>query len=291
MALTRVTALEEASVDDLNQLIDALEGTAGFEVAYLLKSLAASDFKVRLADAAGARRFEIQDSAGTAQAYVDSDGNLTILGSFTPGSLVLPGATSPSLTTNNQVSVDTDDATLMVRIGGSNYTFYPGAAGVTLRGSSLAEVATTSTSLVDLLTISSLNIPVTSGIRIVGQYSRTGGAAANVGSLGFEINGTAISTPSATTGIALTTNTNQAEDGIFVVDIAARSTDYFNGWTGYYTCRVSSTGAAAVAGAFAVPGTANPIPNAAVSSVTITAINNTGNVNIAAANVKVYEVL
>lgn len=204
-------------------------------------------------------------------------------------------ATIPAATQTPGTTYDVTLATFTITtLGAITLTdareFAAGSGAHRLVGSSLAEVATTSTVLVDLIDITGLNIPVTSGVRIVGQFSRTGGAGAQVGALGFEVNGTAISTPSATTGIAFTSANNQAEDGIFVIDIAPRGTDYQNGWVGYFICR-RSDGVASVGAQFAVSGTSNPIPNAAITSITITAINNTSNVNIAAKNIKIYEVL
>lgn len=118
MSMTRVTAGNEASIDDLNQIIDLLQGTSGFTEAFLLRCATSSDFKVRLSDASGARRFEIQDSAGVAQAYVDSDGNLTILGALSiGGGLVLPTSTSPSQTTEGSAAWDSDDDLLKIGTG------------------------------------------------------------------------------------------------------------------------------------------------------------------------------
>lgn len=274
----------------MRSIKEHLEGAVGSTAPWHLRQ-SAGNFQVTLPDAAGATQLRVNDSGGVDVFHVDSDGNIVAAGGLTQGSLILPLSATPAQTAEGSIVWDSDDDRLTVGDGASRKTFYPGAPTASLVGSSLAEVATTSTSLVDLITVSGLNIPVTSGVRIVGSYSRTGGAGAQVGSLGFEVNGTAISTPSATTGIALTSATNQAEDGIFVVEIAPRVADYANGWIGYYNCRVSATGAAAVAGAFAAPGTSAAIPIAAITSITITAINNTSNVNIAAANIKVYEVL
>lgn len=117
MSMSRVVAGNEASIDDLNQIIDLLQGTSGFTEAFLLRCAASSDFKVRLSDAAGARRFEIQDSAGNAVAYVDSDGNLTAAGLSLSGALVLPTAASPSQTTEGSAVWDTDDDHLTVGTG------------------------------------------------------------------------------------------------------------------------------------------------------------------------------
>lgn len=290
MALPNPAAYARILASHIASIKDHLEGAVGSTAPWHFRQ-SSGNFQVTLSTADGTTKVRVNDSAGVEVFSVDSDGNVTISGALAQGSFTFPTSASPTPTTEGQAIWDSDDNVLRVGDGATTKTLYPGQPAMSSAGSSLTEVATTSTSLVDLLTVSGLSIPVTSGIVITGNYSRTGGAAANVGALGFEINGTVISTPSTTTGIALTTNVNQAEDGTFWVYIAPRSTDYLNGWIGYYNSRVSGTGAAAVVGAFATPGTTNPIPNATVTSVTITAINNTGNVNIAAANVKVYEVL
>lgn len=117
MAITRVTAGSQASIDDLNQLIELLEGTSGYELAFLLRCLAGSDFKIRLSDASGTREFIIQDSAGVSVATIDSDGNMMINGSFAPGTIVLPTATGPSQTTEGAAVWDSDDDRLTVGTG------------------------------------------------------------------------------------------------------------------------------------------------------------------------------
>jgi len=235
MSLTRVTALEQASIDDLNQIIDLLEGTSGFDTAFLLRCLAGSDFKIRLADAAGARRFEIQDSAGVAQAYIDSDGNLTVLGSFTPGSLILPGATSPSLTTNNQVAVDTDDVNLKVRIGGTDRSFYPGKAGWQFAGSNTQEATMTSSTAADMVTVTGLSIPATAPVMIVTSFRKSANAFQPV--IGLKVNSTTVVEASAggtAAGIGAFASTNEAQDGISVITLGPRRTNYDHGLAGYY---------------------------------------------------------
>jgi hypothetical protein len=123
--ITRVLAGEQASIDDVNQLIDLLEGTSGYALNFLLRCLAATDFKIRLVDNAGARSFIVQDSDGVTVASINSNGDLTITGAFTPASLIIPGATSPSPTVNGQIIVDSDssDGSFVIRINGVNYTY------------------------------------------------------------------------------------------------------------------------------------------------------------------------
>jgi hypothetical protein len=117
MTITRVTAGSQASIDDLNQLIELLEGTSGYELAFLLRCIASSDFTIRLADAAGAREFIIQDSGGNSVATIDSDGNMALSGTFNPGVLIAPVTTSPSQTTEGSIAWDSDDDRLTAGTG------------------------------------------------------------------------------------------------------------------------------------------------------------------------------
>jgi hypothetical protein len=117
MTITRVAEGHQASIDDLNQLIDLLEGTSGFTLAFLLRCLAASDFKIRLADNAGARKFIIQDSDGVTVASIDSDGNLVAAGLSLTGAFILPQGTAPVQTAEGSVAWDTDDDVLTVGTG------------------------------------------------------------------------------------------------------------------------------------------------------------------------------
>lgn len=169
MALTRVTAGSEASIDDLNQIIDLLQGTSGFTEAFLLRCATSSDFKVRLSDAAGARRFEIQDSAGTAQAYVDSDGNLTATGLTLSGSFVLPQGAAAAPTAEGSIAWDTDDNLLKIGDGATTQTFYPGAiptavtlSGLTKKYKTATQVFSTNTTYADV-TASSGNMAFSIG--------------------------------------------------------------------------------------------------------------------------------
>jgi hypothetical protein len=73
---------------------------------------------VRLADAAGARSFKLQDSAAATVWEVNSNGDMTVYGTMTMnGALVLPTSASPSLTTEGSIAFDTDDNTIKVYDG------------------------------------------------------------------------------------------------------------------------------------------------------------------------------
>lgn len=107
MALTPVVALAQASINDLNQIINLIQGAGGATENFLLQSATGTDFKVRLSDSAGAQKLAIQNLAGSNVATIDSLGNVTINGSFSPGTLQIPTSASPAETTAGQAVWDT----------------------------------------------------------------------------------------------------------------------------------------------------------------------------------------
>lgn len=166
---------------------------------------------------------------------------------------------------------------------------YLGATGSLMQAAHLvANVATptstTSTSATDLVTISSLNIPATAGIRIVINCRKTA-TNANIVSFGLKLNSTVVIEPSNTVGV-LSTATNRAEDGIGVFEIAPRATNYVTGIFGYYRFG-DSTGVTAPALLAGIPTT--PLPTAAITSIIIRAINHTNNNNAEVTSVQVWQ--
>lgn len=132
MAITRVVADTTALAADVNKFADYLEGTSGYEVAYMLRVLAANDFIIRLSDAAGARKLIIQDSAGVQVASIDSDGNLTAANVVSSGALIIPASTTPAQTTDASIAWDSDDDVLTVGTGAAAKKVSPYvAAGAT----------------------------------------------------------------------------------------------------------------------------------------------------------------
>jgi hypothetical protein len=111
LSLGRPTANTPAQAAELTQIIDLLEGAAGETLAFLLIAETGEDFIIRLSDAAGARSLIVQDSAAATVASINSNGDLSIGGSFdlSTGTLVLPQASSPSQTAEGSISWDTDD--------------------------------------------------------------------------------------------------------------------------------------------------------------------------------------
>lgn len=178
MTITRVTDGNTSAATNLNQLIDLMEGAESID--FLLKSLTATDFKVRLADAAAARKFIIQDSAGNTVAYIDSDGNASFT-SVALSALVAPTSASPSQTAEGSLVWDSNDDYLTVGDGSSRKSFQP--AG---QGSDLTAAATIT--------------PTHNYHRVTGS---TGISAISVMPAGFQLKLTFASTPQITHGTAL----------------------------------------------------------------------------------------
>lgn len=137
MTITRVTDGNTAAATDLNQLINLMEGSESID--FLLMSLAATDFKIRLADAGGARKFIIQDSTGATVAYIDSDGNASFT-SVALSTLVVPTSAAPAQTTDGSVVWDSDDNYLTVGDGTSRKQFQSDNAGSNIASASTLTV-------------------------------------------------------------------------------------------------------------------------------------------------------
>lgn len=130
--------------------------------------------------------------------------------------------------------------------------------------------STTSTSAVDLVTISGLSILVTQGIRITFNWRKTAASANYVG-FGLKVNATVVIEATGAGSNLSSAQTQEAEDGIVQIQITPRSTNYLNGVYSLINGYNSSTGAA-VGGTNAA--LANPMPNATITSLAIRAINN-----------------
>lgn len=95
-----------------------------------------------------------------------------------------------------------------------------------LLGAQQTEGSSTSTSPVDLISITGLTIPVETPLLIIGSVRKTAGASASV-SFGLKINATVVSEASANTDrIWLSSGADAAESGAFVLFIAPRLADY-----------------------------------------------------------------
>ena len=147
-----------------------------------------------------------------------------------------------------------------------------------LIGFSNTATSTTSTSAVDLLTISKLgfddSIPITTPLTI--QFSmRKTAAAANLVRFGVKINSTVVL--EVTNIVAWSSSaTQRAEEGVAELHILPRSSaNYLNGFWTFGFWRVSSDGSSATAAAVGNATLNALMPNAAITSIVIRAINDT----------------
>lgn len=132
MSLTSWSSLQVLLAADLNKIKDHLEGAVGSTLSWFLRCASGTNFLIRLSDNAGAQKFSIQDSDGAEVLALNSNGNLTIGGSFDPASS-LPGilkfptgsAPDPSIV-NGRVIWDSDDFILAVGDGTTTQLLYPG---------------------------------------------------------------------------------------------------------------------------------------------------------------------
>lgn len=368
MTITRVTDGNTSAATNLNQLIDLMEGAESID--FLLASLTATDFKVRLADAAAARKFIIQDSAGSTVAYVDSDGNASFT-SVALSALVAPTSASPSQTAEGSLVWDSNDDYLTIGDGSSRKSFQPagqgsdltaastitpthnyhrvtgstgitaigvmpagfqlkltfastpqithgtalklaGAAnytvtaeetlefecdgtnwrevgrkpatgsGLTLVGSDTTERTTTSTSLVDLSSVTGLSIPTDQHCVILCAFRKTTGAADDV-RLALKVNSTVLST-----GISVTALNNEAGSGLLRIEIGPRSATYVGSviWLSSWVKDGGGTGKQ-VHGIDGSLITAN-VPNATITSLTIQGQTDNAAITLATDQMFVY---
>lgn len=165
--------------------------------------------------------------------------------------------------------------------GATTYDFLQGPQIV---GSNSAEQTMTATSPADLVTISNLNIPVTSGIVITGNYRKTTGGA-NACGLGLKINSTTVVEANSTSGIAITAGLNLADNGFFRVEAAPRSANYLMPGVAFFGTNIL-TAPQFQAGNLA---SAASWPNVAITSITIRGVSGVGPITLAVKDVVVIE--
>lgn len=283
MALYAVANGDVAMAQDVNQIKEVLEGLTSEQFALI--QAAGANFIVRLPDSAGAYKFSIQDSGSNEVASIDSNGVLTV-GGFSPATLIIPGATSPSQTAEGSAVWDTDNDVLTIGTGAGRKVLGP---SMNLVGSNTAVQTTTSTSAVDLVAITvSPTITVDQTVFITGTFSKDASAAQSV-ALGLKLNSTTVIEAAVGSTFARSSGTQQVEDGSFCFWIAPRDTGYLsaNG-TGSFVSNVSATGAAAQAHTLTTGVLTALFPNDTYTSVTIRAINGTSSNNVAVKDVRIY---
>ena len=156
---------------------------------------------------------------------------------------------------------------------------------VELAGSSTANTSTTSTSAVDLVTISGLSILVAQGIRLTHNF-RKDASAANRVEFGLKINSTVVLEADATGPNS--SATLQAEDGIAIYDITPRSSaSYLTGLMCNWVNHVTATGAAATTVNGPALAIAAPLPNATITAMAVRARNQTTSNNAAVFSIRI----
>ncbi len=117
MALPNPSNFTRILGSHMRAIKEHLEGAAGSTVAYHLRQLS-GNFLITLSEAAGATKFRVNDSAAAEMFSVDSDGNVTVVGTLTQsGALILPLSASPAQTADGSVVWDSDDDVLTVGTG------------------------------------------------------------------------------------------------------------------------------------------------------------------------------
>ena len=155
-----------------------------------------------------------------------------------------------------------------------------GAVNFTLEGSQNTEATTTSTSEVDLVTVSSLTIQLTEVFMVIAAWRRTTGASTTA-KFGLKLNSTTVIS-AAGNPLGHSNNINEAMSGTLLFYVPSRVTNYFGAGMGL---SVGNSGMAPLKG---VGFQAANAPNAEITDVIITAISGSGSVTLGVDEVRVY---
>ncbi len=202
------------------------------------------------------------------------------------------GSDKVSFTDSNNVevaSIDSDGNLAISGTFGSNN--YP-----RVLARSVTAATTTSTSAVDLVTISTdvsgdaLSIPTTRWARVYFEYRKAANAS-TAAAFGLKINSTVVLEATNSSGVPRTSATNRAEAGWGFFMIPPRSTSNYGFGIGVdYNC-FTTAGAFAASysndGGSSLPSMTNAIPNAEITSLSIRAINVTSNEDAEVRNITV----
>src|SRR5260221_9873288 len=182
------------------------------------------------------------------------------------------------------------DSNLYRQISGPSPQISVSVGSISRVGSNTAEQTTVSTSAVDLLTISSLSIPITNGIIIEGVVRTTAGAAV-VSSLGLKLNATVCAEASTTIdqGLWSSSGANSAQTGGFRLEIMPRSANYLNNYIGQ-AYRIASVARTLLATTTPLATITAAFPNATITSITIRGISGNAGVILAVKEVASFEV-
>lgn len=156
------------------------------------------------------------------------------------------------------------------------------SGAVTREGGDTTEHTTTSTSAVDLSSITSLNIGALVPLHVSLRSRKTSGAADDA-DIGLKINSTSVFTPATNVGLLHYTTNNQAEELAVDFGIGARLTNYTFPISSYrLRPRISSSGAAASGTDDGPLGTyTNTFPLVAITSFILEGIVGNGSITLA----------
>lgn len=271
MTITRVVEGNTIEIEDLNQLIDLLEGGNSQTLAFKFVSKTGENFIVKLADAAGARKFSIQDSAGVEVASINSNGEASFAQITSTGATLLPSSTTPADTTEASIQWDSNDDRIAVGTGSAVAQFLPGIGMGYLVGASTTEATSTSTTDDTILRTVTLteSVSATAPLLVMFNYRKSTGHASAV-YFGVKLNTTImLNGTSSTPQAASCSANNQAESGIAMVFFGPRRAAYTSVW-GRSSTFVTASGASNGDSALEYTATTNPAPTAAITEVTIT---------------------
>lgn len=162
------------------------------------------------------------------------------------------------------------DESLLYRDNGTTWDLiHP---GLKLEGINETEVTTTSTTIVDLISLTGLSIAVGDPVLIIVNTRKTTGAADNA-RIGFKINSTNVR---ALVSMYAATNANESVMVMFM--IGARNASYLR----------SGQLMAATEGAADIQEFSSDMPNAVITSVTIQGAVDNALITLATDNLKVY---
>ena len=162
-------------------------------------------------------------------------------------------------------------------------------AALTRAGSNTTEATTTSTTAVDLLSVSGLSIPAAAPIRIEYLGRKSSGAAA-VAKCGLTINATVVgeAVVSASARGYSTSATDQAESGFAFIEIGPRIASYVCGAHGMQKSAVTASGAYALGSVLDDISGAAVFPTVAITDIVIRGISNSALVTLAVDELHIY---
>lgn len=135
MALPNPSAGDSVAAAHIQSLKNHLEGAATYTAPYHFRQSSGS-LVITLPDNAGATKVRVNDSDAVEVFSVDSNGNISQSGTFSPSSLVLPASASPSQTTDAQIIWDSDDDHITVGTGTATQKYFSNEQGTDVASAS-----------------------------------------------------------------------------------------------------------------------------------------------------------